>query len=183
MYRNESLDLLRNYVSDKNLILHCIATAAVMKSVASKFSADPNEWEMIGLLHDIDYSLVGQDLKRHGEEGYVILIKSGIPERIAHIVKRHNYYIYNGCYEEPVEIALQAADNASGLIIACALVKQGKLSEVTPSTVKKKFKEKTFAAGCNRDQIKLIEPLLGLEEFYGIAIQGLLSVKDELMLK
>lgn len=182
MDRNKCLELLQNHVHDKNLIQHCIATAAIMRSLASKFSGDPDEWEMIGLLHDIDFSIINGDLTRHGEEGYSILIKSGISDNIAQIVRRHNYHLYNGVYELPVEIALQAADNVSGLIIACALVKQGKLSDVTSSSVKKKFKEKTFAAGCNRDQIKLIEPLLGLEEFYGISIQGLLSVKDELML-
>ena len=182
MDRKESLELLRKNISDNNLILHCIATAAVMKSLSNKFSADTIEWETIGLLHDIDYSLVKGDLEQHGKVGYSILIRAEVSEKIANIVKRHNYHIFNGSYEEPVEIALQAADNVSGLIIACALVKQGKLSEVTSSTVKKKFKEKTFAAGCNRDQIKLIEPLLGLEEFYGIAIQGILSVKEELNL-
>ncbi len=85
-------------------------------------------------------------MERHGIEGYRILIGNGVPEEIADIVWRHNHTLFSG-YVRPVEIALQAADSASGLIIACALVKGGAVSEVTPRTVMKKFKEKSFAAG------------------------------------
>jgi predicted hydrolase (HD superfamily) len=85
-----------------------------------------------------------------------------------------------GGYESPVEIALQAADSVSGLIIACALVKGGKLTEVTPKTVKKKFKDRSFAAGCERDRIRSIEPLIDLPTFYQLAIDGLITIKDEL---
>jgi putative nucleotidyltransferase with HDIG domain len=180
MDRNGILELLRTYVPDERMIAHSIATAAIMKALAARFSADPDEWELIGLLHDIDYSRVGGDMQRHGEEGYTILMHQGVPERVALIVKRHNHFLYGGSYTDPVEIALQAADSVSGLITACALVKQGKLSEVTVSTVKKKFREKAFAAGCDRGRIRMIEPLIGLEEFYAIAIRGLLTVKDEL---
>ncbi|MDW7990534.1 MAG: phosphohydrolase, partial [Archaeoglobaceae archaeon] len=81
---------------------------------------------------------------------------------------------------KPIEIALQASDSISGLIIACALVKGGKVTEVTPKTIKKKFKEKSFAAGCDRDRIKIVEKIMPLERFYEVALKGILSVKDEL---
>ena len=182
MDREEALKLLRKYISGENLIKHCIATAAIMKGLAKRLGEDENRWELIGLLHDIDYELVKGDMNKHGIRGYDILKSYGLNDDIAEAVKRHNYSLFEP--ENPAEIALQAADNLSGLVIACALVKNRKLSEVTPKTVKKKFKDKSFAAGCNRERIKLIEKLgIDLQEFYDIAIKSLLEIKHELDLK
>jgi len=172
------LDLLRKYIKDDKLIKHCIAVSAVMRGIARELGEDEDLWARIGLLHDIDYELVGEDMERHGEVGAEILEKEGYGE-IAETVRRHNHMRY-GNYREPVEIALQAADSVSGLIIACALVKGGKIGEVTPKTVKKKFKEKSFAAGCDRNRIKLIESLMPLEKLYEVGISSLYDVRDEL---
>jgi len=122
------------------------------------------------------------DMSKHGVKGYEILKSAGLDEDVAEAVKKHNYSLFEP--ENTVEIALQAADNLSGLLIACALVKNKKLSEVTPKTVKKKFKDKCFAAGCNRERIKLVEKLgISLQEFYEIAIESLLEIKHELGLE
>ncbi len=172
------LDLLRKYIKDDKLIKHCIAVSAIMRGIARELGEDEELWARIGLLHDIDYELVGEDMERHGEVGAEILEKEGYGE-IAETVRRHNHMRY-GNYREPVEIALQAADSVSGLIIACALVKGGKIGEVTPKTVKKKFKEKSFAAGCDRNRIKLIESLMPLEKLYEVGISCLYDVRDEL---
>ncbi len=172
------LDLLRKYIKDDKLIKHCIAVSAIMRGIARELGEDEELWARIGLLHDIDYELVGEDMERHGEVGAEILEKEGYGE-IAETVRRHNHMRY-GNYREPVEIALQAADSVSGLIIACALVKGGKIGEVTPKTVKKKFKEKSFAAGCDRNRIKLIESLIPLEKLYEVGISSLYDVRDEL---
>ncbi len=178
MDRREAIELLKGYLSD-NLVKHCIATAAIMRGLAKRLGEDEEKWELTGLLHDIDYELVKGDMEKHGIVGAEILKEKGLDEEICEAVKRHNYSLFEP--EKPMEIALQAADNLSGLIIACALVKGRKLSEVTPKSVKKKFKEKSFAAGCNRERIRLIERLgLSLEEFYDIAIKSLLEVKGEL---
>ncbi|MDN7012670.1 HD domain-containing protein [Methanoculleus sp. FWC-SCC3] len=154
---------------------HSHATAAVMRKAAEHLGEDAATWEVIGLLHDI----VGGDKERHGVEGYRILIENGVSEEIADIVRRHNHMLF-GDYVRPVEVVLQAADSASGLIIACALVKGGAIDEVTPRTVKKKFKEKSFAAGCERERIRMIEPLMDLETFYRIAIEGLTEGRGDL---
>ena len=182
MDREEALKLLRKYVSNENLIKHCLATSAIMRGLAKRLGEDENRWEIIGLLHDIDYELVKGDMNKHGIKGYEILKSHGLSDDIAEAVKRHNYSLFEP--ESNVKIALQAADNLSGLVIACALVKNRKLSEVTPKTVKKKFKDKSFAAGCNRERIKLIEELgINLQEFYDIAIKSLLEIKHELGLE
>ncbi len=176
------LDLLKKYVKDEKLIKHCIATAAIMRELASELGEDENLWYKIGILHDIDYEIVQGDMNKHGLVAEEILRKEGVEEEVIEVVKRHNHLLF-GDYEKPVEIALQAADSISGLIIACALVKGGKITEVTPKTVRKKFKEKSFAAGCDRNRIKMIEKLMDLEKFYEIAIRALTKVKDDLGLK
>lgn len=176
------IELLKKYVKDEKLIKHCLATAAVMKGIAKELGEDEELWWRIGVLHDIDYEIVGEDMEKHGEVGAEILRKEGYGD-IADIVGRHNHMKYGMSYENPVEIALQAADSVSGLIIACALVKGGKITEVTSKTVKKKFKEKSFAAGCDRDRIRLIEKLMPLERLYEIGIRNLQEIKDELGLR
>ncbi|MFO7966046.1 MAG: HDIG domain-containing protein [Archaeoglobaceae archaeon] len=183
MERNEALNLLNQYVKNDNLIKHCIATAAVMKKVAEELGEDAHKWELIGILHDIDYEVVGEDMSKHGIKGAEILQENGVDEDIAEVVKTHNHTIF-GSYERPVEFALQAADSVSGLVVATALVKDGEVTSVKPKSVKKKFKDKSFAAGCDRDRIKEIENAgLELSELYRLAIDGLIEVKDELGLK
>ena len=181
MERDEALALLQRHVASPSHIVHSRATAAIMRKVAEQIGEDADTWEIIGLLHDIDYDLVEGDMDRHGIEGYRILVENGVPEEIADIIRRHNHMLF-GDYEQPVEIALQAADSASGLIIACALVKGGAITEVTPRTVKKKFKERSFAAGCERERIRLIEPLMRLETFFLLAIEGLTEIRGDISL-
>ncbi|OYT35242.1 phosphohydrolase [Archaeoglobales archaeon ex4484_92] len=179
----DPLNLLKKYVRDEKLIKHCLATAAIMRGTARKIGEDPELWWKIGILHDIDYEITKGDMSRHGIVGAEILMKENVNPEIAEIVKRHNHTLF-GDYNKPVEIALQAADSVSGLIIACALVKGGKISQVTPKTIKKKFKEKSFAAGCDRNRIRLVQRLgLSLEEFFEIAINSLVSIKEDLGLK
>ena len=183
MDRDSALNLLKQYIKNDKLIKHCIAVGAIMKELAKELGEDENKWEIIGILHDIDYEMVEGDMSKHGVLGAEILKKHGIDDEICEIVKRHNHTLF-GDYEKPVEIALQSADAVSGLIIACALVKGGKITEVTPKTVKKKFKEKSFAAGCDRNRIRMIEKLgIELPKLYEIAIRGLIDVKDELGLE
>ncbi|MBN1432240.1 MAG: HDIG domain-containing protein [Methanomicrobiaceae archaeon] len=179
MQRDEAIALLKTHVRNEGLINHCIATAAVMKAVASRMGEDENKWESIGILHDIDYEEVNGDMSHHGSNGYKILMDVGVGEDIAGPVKRHNYEL---CWDSdtPVDIALTASDNISGLIIACALVKGGDISAVTEKTVRKKMKDRSFAAGCNRERIKMIEKFIELPEFYNIAIEGMKNIKTEL---
>ncbi len=180
MDRESALTLLKRYVRNDRLVKHCIAVGAIMREIARELGEDTERWEIVGILHDVDYELVEGDMEKHGIVGAEILKKNGIDEEICEVVKRHNHHLFKN-YEKPIEIALQSADALSGLIIACALVKGGKITEVTPKTVKKKFKEKSFAAGCDRDRIRMIEKLgIELPKLYEIALRGLIDVRDEL---
>jgi putative nucleotidyltransferase with HDIG domain len=179
MQRDEAISLLKSHVCGEGLINHCIATSAIMKAAAAKLGEDQDEWELIGILHDIDFEETGGDMTLHGAGGYRILVEAGIPEEIAGPVKRHNYDVY-GDSKTPVDTVLTAADNISGLIIACALVKGGEVSAVSGKTVRKKMKDRSFAAGCSRERIMMIEEYIGLPEFYEIAVEGVKTVKDEI---
>jgi putative nucleotidyltransferase with HDIG domain len=182
MDRSSAIALLRQHVHDDGLLKHCLATGAVMKATAKFFSEDPSRWEEIGILHDIDFEVIGGDMQQHGIAGAGMLKNAGIPDDICDIVRRHNHHLHAGTYDRPVEIVLQAADSISGLIIACALVKGGRLSDVSVKTITKKAKEKSFAAGCDRNRIALIAPLMDIPVFYGFALSGLMEIRTELNL-
>jgi len=179
MDRSEALKLLKKYVKNDKLIKHCIATSAIMRELARELNEDEERWALIGILHDIDYEIVQGDMKKHGIVGSEILRNEGFDEEFCEIVKNHNYHLFEPKRKE--EIALVSSDNISGLIVACALVKNKKVTSVTPKTVKEKFKERSFARGCNREAIRRIEEIgISLDKFFEIAIRALVSVRDEL---
>ncbi len=180
MDRNEALSLLKEHVTTESLLGHCIATAAVMKGLAKELGEDENLYELIGILHDIDFQEIDEDMEKHGEVGYEILKAAGIGDEIALPIRRHNHMLFDGEYTETVEICLQTADSVSGLVIACAYVKGGKITEVTPKTVTKKYKAASFAAGCDRNRIAMSDSLLPRERMYEIAINEFTEVRDEL---
>jgi putative nucleotidyltransferase with HDIG domain len=179
MQREEAVALLKTHVRGEGLIAHCIATAAIMRAAAGRLGDDEDLWELIGILHDIDYEETGGDMNIHGVEGYRLLKEAGLGEEVAGPVKRHNYELF-GDFDTPVDTVLTAADNISGLIIASALVKGGDISAVTGKTIKKKMKDRSFAAGCKRERIMMVEKYIEIPEFYGIAVEGLKRVKDEI---
>ncbi len=179
MDRDTALNLLKRYVKNDKLVKHCIATSAIMRELAKELGEDVERWELLGLLHDIDYESVEGDMNRHGIVGAEILKRHGFDDSFCERVRRHNYHLFKP--ETKEDVALVASDNLSGLIIACALVKGKKITAVTPKTVRDKFKEKSFARGCNREMIKRIEELgVSLDRFFEIAIRALVGVKDEL---
>jgi len=180
MERQATIALLRQYVHGDALIRHCLATGAIMRAVAGFFSQDPARWEVIGILHDIDFECVKGDMQKHGIMGAKLLKTAGLPDDIREVVKRHNHVLYTGSYDMPVEIALQAADSASGLIIACALVKAGHITDVSIRTITRKAKEKSFAAGCDRSRIALIAPIMEIPVFYEHALAGMVGIRTEL---
>ncbi len=180
MDRLSVIGLLRQHVKEESLVKHCLATGAVMRSLAAPLGGDPAVWEEIGILHDIDFEEVHGDMQKHGVAGAAMLRSLGFSDDLTKVIAGHNHHLHAGMYEQPVEIALQAADSASGLLIACALVKGGDLSDVSVKTATKKAKEKSFAAGCDRDRIALIVPLMELPVFYDLALQGMMEIRSEL---
>ncbi|NMB79642.1 MAG: HDIG domain-containing protein [Methanomicrobiales archaeon] len=180
MDRSAAIGLLYQHVKEEPLRKHCLATGAIMKALAGPMGGDPVLWEEIGILHDIDFEEVHGDMQKHGVSGAAILRSSGVSDDVAGPVARHNHLLHGASYTAPLDIALQAADSASGLVIACALVKGGNLGDVSVRTITKKAKEKSFAAGCDRNRIALIAPLMELPVFYDRALSGMMEIRQEL---
>lgn len=176
----ESLALLQDHVTSESLRGHCLATAAVMKGFASELHEDTELWETIGILHDIDFEEIHEDMNLHGIRGAEILTNAGVPLEITEPIRRHNHMLFGGDYTTKVEICLQVADSVSGLVIACAYVKGGKITDVTPKTVSKKYKAASFAAGCDRSRIALGDELIPRDRMYEIAISEITRISEQL---
>mgnify|MGYP003872441531 CR=1 FL=1 len=181
--RGEALGLLRNHLKDDRMVKHCVSVEAIMRALARRLGEDEELWALVGLLHDIDYDEVGRDPSRHGLEALGIL-EGKLPRHGLEAIAAHNEHngFRAGSEAERLLHALRAADHASGLIVAAALVMPGKrLAEVKLETLLRKFKQKDFARGVSRDRIKEIEFLgLGLEEFLALALDAMKNVAEEL---
>ncbi len=151
--REEAWELVCEFVQDVGLRRHMLAVGFAMRFYAEKLDYDPDEWEIIGLIHDFDWE-VHPDLDRHPIEGAKILRERGWDEEMIRVVLSH-YTDGTGIErEKPVDFALLACDEITGLIIATALVRPSKnIADVTLKSVKKKWKDKRFAAGVEREHV------------------------------
>ena len=159
MNREQALEIVHEYVKNQNLVRHMLAVEAAMRFYARKFGEDEELWGVTGLLHDFDWE-IHPTLEEHPQAGEPILRERGVPEIIILAVLSHAEH--TGIPRESLmEKALFACDEITGLIIAVALVRPSRsLSDLTVKSVKKKWKDKAFAAGANRDEIAQ-----GAEEF------------------
>ena len=180
--REGALLLLREHVRNENLIKHCIATEAVMAALAERLNEDPQKWGLAGLLHDLDVEEVGTDLTRHTIATEKILREKGVDKDIVLAVKMHNETAHGMKRSEKFHHALAAGETITGLITATALVyTDKKLSSVKAKSIKKRMKEKGFAAGVNRETIMECERLgLSLDEFAQISLEAMQKVAQDL---
>lgn len=185
MTRTEGFSLLKENLSNQNLIKHSLALEAIMRSLARHFSEDEEKWGLAGLLHDIDYEKVKDNLSEHSLVGAKMLEEAGLEEDICKAVKVHNEA--HGIPPETLfEKALFVTDPLTGLIVASALVLPSKrISDLSSENILKRFKEKSFAKGANREIIKKCEELLGLklEEFVSIGLEAMQGISEELGLQ
>jgi len=177
----EALSLVKKNVKKMNIVYHMIAVEAVMRGLAKHFGEDEDLWGLTGLLHDIDYEKIGDAWEKHGVLAGEIL-KDMIPEEVKRAIKAHNFERTNVIPESRMEKALICCDAISGLLVACGLVMPSKkLAEVKVKTVKKKFKDKDFARGANRERILFCEKIdVPREKFFEIALEGLKKYAAEI---
>ncbi len=182
MNREEAHKLLTEMVQNQNLIRHGLAVEAIMRALARKFNEDEEEWGVVGLLHDADYEVTNKDPKQHTLEISRRLKELGVSERIINAIQAHSDEIKPN-RENHLEKAVYAADELSGLITACALVRpEKKLASVAVESVMKKFKSPSFAAGAKRENILTCEKDLNipLEEFVKIALEAMQQAAESL---
>jgi len=179
MNREEALELVKEKVSNRNLIKHMLATEVCMKEMAEHLEEDKDKWALAGLLHDLDYDSTKDDFPRHGFESVEMLEGKELPEDILHSILSHTGSVER---ESVMDKALYAIDPLTGLIVAAALMHPSKkLENLDVDFIMRRFKEKRFAAGANREQIKTCSELgMELEEFIEICLKGMQSISDEL---
>jgi hypothetical protein len=181
LMRDEALQLVKKYVSKRNVIYHMLAVEAIMRSVAKHFQEDEELWGLVGLLHDIDYEKTEATPEKHSLLAEEIL-KGLIPDELIKSIKTHNFQYTGIKPESKMEKALIACDAISGLLVACALVMPSKkLADVKVETVAKKFKDKDFARGAERERILVSEEIgIPKEKFFEIALNGLKNTASEI---
>jgi putative nucleotidyltransferase with HDIG domain len=181
MDRQTALENVKSSIKNQNLIKHMIATEAIMRALAKRFGEDEEEWGIAGLLHDIDLDIIGGDMTVHGRVSADMAKKSGASEVMAHAIICHNEML-GVKRESNFDKALYCADPLTGLITAAALVRPDKkLSGVEAKSVAKRFKEKSFAAGANREQIASCSELgLELNEFIELGLKAMQGVAEDL---
>ncbi len=162
MDRSEALSIVQEYVKNQNLINHMFAVEAAMRFYARKQGEDEELWGLTGLLHDFDWE-IHPTLEEHPQAGAPILRQRGVPEEIIRAILSHADHT-GVPRETPMQKALYACDEITGLVTAVALVRPSRsLYDLTSSSVKKKWKDKAFAAGANRDEISRATKEFGLD--------------------
>ena len=180
--KKEALEILKDNIRNKNLRKHHYAVGAAMHALAGEYGGDPHKWEIVGLLHDADYEVTKDDPSRHGMVMAEKLTEHGLAEDITRAIKAHNYEHTGIMPKSNMDWALVTCDDLTGLVVATALVNPQKIDGISVKSVMKKFGSKSFAAGADRERIKLCEEKLNtpLEEFVGIVLEAMKEVSEEL---
>jgi putative nucleotidyltransferase with HDIG domain len=163
MTRDEALGLMHEYTPSDALRKHMYAVEIAMRAMALRAGEDPDEWGLVGLLHDFDYERYPNQehspTEGHPAEGVRLLASRGIPETMQRAILSHASYT-GVPRETPMAKALFAVDELAGFLVACALVRPSRsLQDLEVSSVKKKLKDKAFARGVSREDV-----LQGAEE-------------------
>ncbi len=181
MTRDEALALVREYVKNEGLIRHMLSVEACMRFYAEKFGEDPEAWGLLGLLHDFDWE-IHPDLHSHPVAGAPILRERGVPEDIIQDILSHG--VDTGVPRDTRRRkALYACDEITGLVTAVALVRPSRsLLDLEPSSVKKKWKDKAFAAGTDRHEMEEAAKDFGIDlwEHVGNVITAMRRIAPEL---
>jgi putative nucleotidyltransferase with HDIG domain len=181
MDRLEALEYLKSKLKNKNLIKHSLAVEACMKRLAKESGEDIEAWGLAGLLHDLDYEDTKDDFSRHGFVTAEILEKKGVDTQILEAIKAHPGHIDR---ETLMAKALYAVDPLTGLIVAaCLMHPEKKLSALSTEFILNRFKEKGFARGANREQIKTCQELgVSLENFIALCLDAMKKINGDLEL-
>jgi putative nucleotidyltransferase with HDIG domain len=179
--KEKAINLVKEKVKNVNLVNHMIAVGAIMKGLAKEFNEDPRLWEIVGILHDIDYETFGDDFSSHGAKS-AEMVKDLIPDEGVRAIRSHNPLTGN----DPVsrlEVALLAADAISGMIVANALVRPTKLIGMKPRSLRRRMKDSSFAKQVSRENIMRCEEIgLSFNDFARISIESMQEVATEINL-
>jgi putative nucleotidyltransferase with HDIG domain len=177
MDREQAWALVTEYTTQPHLLRHMLAVEAGMRAYAERFGGDPDLWGTVGLLHDFDYERYPEvSPDGHPVVGSKVLRKRGYPEEVIHTILSHASEATGITPESQMERALVAVDELTGFLVAVALVRPSKsIIDVEVKTVKKKWKQKEFAAAVNRQEIEHAASQLGvpLDEHMAIVLNAM----------
>jgi putative nucleotidyltransferase with HDIG domain len=186
MTRDEALELMHEYTPSDALRKHMYAVEAAMRAYARKHGKDEESWGLVGLLHDFDYERYPNDAhsptEEHPSYGVAVLRDRGLPEEMCEAILGHASY--TGVPRNTLMAkSLFAVDELCGFLVACALVRPSRsLSDLTVKSVKKKLKDKAFARGVNRDEVRqgAEEIDIPLDDHIQFVIESLRPVEQRL---
>jgi putative nucleotidyltransferase with HDIG domain len=154
MNREAAWKTVCDFVKDRGLRRHMLAVEAAMRWYAGRLGGDPNQWAMVGLLHDFDWE-IHPTLEDHPAKGAPILRERGAEEEVVTAILSHNPVSTGISPSTPMQYGLMACDEITGLIIATALVRPTKdIRQVEVKSVKNKWKQESFAAGVHRKSVE-----------------------------
>ncbi len=181
MDRKEVLESIQENIENANLRKHTLATEAVMRALARHLGEDEDEWGLTGLLHDIDVELTEDDITSHSKLGADLARELGASDEMIHAILCHNPAHGIPC-ETKLDKSLFCSDPLTGLITAAALVREDKkLAKLETKSVLKRFREKSFAAGVNREQIMMCCDLgLELDDFVSLGLRAMQDISDDI---
>ena len=179
--REQVAGLIAGSVANEHLRRHMLATEAVMRGLAEHLGHDPAVWGLAGLAHDLDAEETAGEPGRHGARAAERLAELGLPTELVHAVAAHNPETGTTA-DDPIDVALIAADQTTGLITAATLVRPDRdLTQVKLSSVRKRMREGAFARGVDRASIlRCVELGLELDEFLAIALAAMQGIAPEL---
>ena len=182
MKREDALTLLRKHVKNENMIKHCLASEAVMASLADRLGEDRKKWALAGLLHDLDVEITDADLRIHGLKTVEMLQEQGVDPEIIEAIRLHNEGAHNDKRSTVFHHALAAGETITGLIIATTLVyPDKKLASVKTKSITKRMKEKAFARSVDRDIIRECETIgIPLPEFAALSLEAMQGIHEDL---
>ena len=180
MTRDEALEILHEFTTNENLRKHGYAVEAAMRAYARKLGEDEERWGIVGLLHDFDWE-IHPTLEEHPAKGAEILRDRGVDEETIGDIQAHAPHTGTP-RDTPVRKAIFAVDELSGFIVAVALVRPTGLDGMKPKSVRKKLKDKSFAAAVNREDITAgaEELRVDLSEHIAFVIEAMQGISDEL---
>ncbi|MBR4806869.1 MAG: HD domain-containing protein [Lachnospiraceae bacterium] len=173
-------EINKEHITEESLVIHSLNVSYAMGAMAKHFGEDPEYWEAIGYLHDYDYQEFPEEHLQHTKDP---LLAAGVSEEDVRAILSHGYTIINDV--EPVtnmEKSLFAVDELTGIIQACARMRPNGITDLEVKSFMKKYKDKKFAAKCNRELIAKGCEMLGMEvkEVAEICIEGMRPHAEEI---
>lgn len=173
--KEKALLILKKYVKKEENLRHNIEVGAAMRALAEHFNEDADKWEFVGLLHDVDIELYEGDIMKHTVVAADLLKEENISQDIINDIQTHNHALG---IERTTKLhhCLYSSDGLTGLIHAYVLMRPDKdIQQAKVKSINKKFKDKHFAKGVSREEIRAAETTLGmdLKEFIGIVLEGM----------